>query len=71
MGTTWVFFLTNPGDNFVILGNDKISGAKPLMVDTACSFFGADASESRDDFTISSITTKVGGANILIPRGTF
>ena len=23
-------FLTNPGDNFVILGNDKISGAKPF-----------------------------------------
>ena len=40
------------------------------MSDTVYFFFGVDTSESRDDSTISSITTEVGGANTPIPRGT-
>ena len=44
---------------------DKIKGAKPLMVDGVCSFFGDGTPESTGDSIISSIMTKVGGAGIL------
>ena len=70
MGTTWVSFWTNLGDDFAILDNHKINGAKPLMADTAYSFFRADTSESEDDSTTSSITTKDEETDVLIPRGT-
>ena len=40
------------------------------MSDTVYFFFGVDTSESRDDSTISSITTKDGETDVPIPRGT-
>ena len=38
------------------------------MADTTYSFFGVETFESRDYSTISSITTKVRGVNVHIPK---
>ena len=51
-------------------GKDKIKKAKPSMVGRFCSFFGDGTPESTGDLVISSITTEVRGASVLIPEGT-
>ena len=54
----------------MILGKDKIKGAKPSMAGMVCSFFGVSALKSIGDSIISLITIEVRGANVLIPGGT-
>ena len=52
------------------VGNAKTKGVKPSMAGMVCPFFGAGTLESAGDSIISSIMTEVGGAGVLIPRGT-
>ena len=59
VGMTGVPFWTNIGDGSVILGKDKIKGAKPSMVGRICSFFEASTPKSTGGSIISSMTTEV------------
>jgi len=67
---TKVHFWKSPRDGSVTPRKDKIKGAKPSMVGRFCSFFGVGTPESTGDLVISSITTEVRGASVLIPGGT-